>query len=218
MTTLNDARPVVIDHVIGDRGRLAVHLASAEIRLAATDGDRVVVRAPAGKTVPDRVTFEASDDGLTIREKDSSGIVFGRGRRVVQLEIDVPSRAEVTASTVSGWLDAIGLRGEQRYRMTSAELRLRDGAGDIELTTVSGDVQVDLAGPAGLTLKSVSGDAIVRGGRLDALRVTTTSGDVRIDSPLSGRTENRVETLSGDVQLVAATGMRVEARTISGDL
>ena len=47
--TTNQIETPVVDHVIGDRGRLAVQLASAELRLAATDGDRVVVRTPDGK-------------------------------------------------------------------------------------------------------------------------------------------------------------------------
>ncbi|HEY3165574.1 MAG TPA: DUF4097 family beta strand repeat-containing protein [Candidatus Limnocylindrales bacterium] len=217
MTTLKDETVVVIDHVIGDRGRLAVSLASAEIRLAATDGDRVIVRTPAGRNLPERVVVEPTENGLTIRESEP-GLGFGRGRRVVQLEIQAPAQADVTIGTASGWLDAIGLHGDQRYRTVSGDTRLRDVAGAIELSTVSGDAQIDLSGPTDLSLKSVSGDATIRGGRLDALRVGTTSGDVRVDSPLAAATDNTIETLSGDVQLVAMSGMRVEARTVSGDL
>lgn len=218
MTTTNDAGPVVMDHLVGDHGRLAVRLAAAELRLAATDGDRIVVRTPGGRTLSDRVVFETTDDGLTIREKDIFGLTFSLGRKVVQLEIDVPAMAEVSTETASGWLDVHGLTGEQRYRTVSGETRLRDAAGQIELTTVSGDATIELAGATDLGIKSVSGDAVIRGGRLDALRIGTTSGDIRVDSPLVGRSGNKIETLSGDVQLVAAGGMRVEARTVSGDL
>jgi hypothetical protein len=217
MTTTNDAGPVVLEHVIGDRGRLAVSLPSAEIRLAAVGGDRVTVRTPAGRSLPDRVALETTDDGVTIRDRESHGIGFGKGR-VVQLEIEVPAMAEVSISTASGWLDAVGLTGEQRYQTASGETRLRGAAGRIELSTVSGEATIDLDGPTALAIRSVSGDAIVRGGRIDALRIGTTSGDVRIDSPLTGTAENRIETLSGDVQVVAAAGLRVEARTVSGDL
>ena len=164
------------------------------------------------------MVVETTDDGVTIREKEGHGIAFGRGGRVVQLEIDVPRRAEVSVSTASGWLDAVGLVGEQRYRNTSGDVHLRDGGGDIELATVSGDGLIELAGPTELAIKSVSGDVTVRGGRLDALRVATTSGDVRVDSPLTGGTDNRIDTMSGDVAIAAAGGIRVEARTVSGDL
>jgi hypothetical protein len=217
MTTTNDAGTVVIDHAVGDNGRLVVRLAAAELRLGATDGDRIVVRTPEGRTLSERVVFETADDGLTIREKEVFGLTFSRGRKVVQLEIDVPSMAEVSTDTASGWLDVRGLAGEQRYRTVSGETHLRDVTGQVELNTVSGDATIELAGAADLAIKSVSGDAVVRGGRLDALRIGTTSGDIRIDSPLTGP-ENKIETLSGDVEIVAANGLRVEARTVSGDL
>jgi hypothetical protein len=217
-TTTNDAGPVVIDHVIGDRGRLVVRLAAAELRLVATDGDRIVVRTPQGRALPSRVVIEPTDDGLTIREKEASGLAFGLGRRVVQLEIALPAMAEISIDTAGGWLDALGLTGEQRYRTVSGEIRLRQGAGQIELNTVSGDATIELAAAADLAIRSVSGDALVRGGRLEALRIGTTSGDVRVESPLVGTSGNKIETLSGDVELVAAAGMTVEARTVSGDL
>jgi hypothetical protein len=216
-TTTNDLGAVVVDHAIGTRGRLAIHVAAAEIRLAATDGDRVVVRTPNGTSLPGRLVVEAVDGGLTIREKEV-GLSFGLGRRVAQLQVELPAATEVAIDIASGWLDGQGLRGEQRYRLVSAETRLRDVAGQIQLHTVSGDATIELADAADLAVKSVSGDITVRGGRLDALRIGTTSGDVRVDSPLVGRTGNTVETLSGDVELVATAGMRVEARTVSGDL
>jgi hypothetical protein len=218
MTIHNDVGSVLVDHAIGIRGRLAIRLGAAEIRLASTDGDRVSVRTPNGASVPDRVVVETVDGGLTIREKDTLGLSLGLGRKLVQLEVDVPSAAEVAIEIASGWIDGRGLRGEQRYRLVSAETRLRDGAGRIELNTVSGDVTIELADAADLAIKSVSGDVAVRGGRLDGLRIGTTSGDVRVDSPLIARTGNTVETLSGDVAVVAIAGMRVEARTVSGDL
>ncbi len=209
---------VVTDHRIGTQGTVAIRLASAEVRIAGTDGDRVVVRTPDGRSLPDRVVIETTDDGLTVRERDSSGISFGRGVRTVQLEIDVPATAEVGVDTASGWIDVQGIRGPQRYRTAAGEIGLRGVAGRIDVNAVSGDLTVDLVDAAELAIRSVSGDVRISGGRLDSLRVQTTSGDVRVDSPLVGRSGNAVETLSGDVDLVAGEGIRVEARTVSGDL
>jgi hypothetical protein len=218
MTTTNDAAPAVIDHPIGSHGRLAIRLASAELRLVGTDGDAVVVRTPNGAKLSDRILVETVDGGLTIREKEVMGLTFSIGRRVVQLEIEVPATADVTIDTASGWLDAQGLRGDQHYRTVSGETRLGAGSGRIELNTVSGDATIELADTADLAIKSVSGDVSVAGARLSGLRIATTSGDVRVGSPLVGRTGNTIETLSGDVLVVAGSGMRVEARTVSGDL
>lgn len=217
MTTTHD-RAVFAEHAVGATGRVAIRLASAELRLAGTDGDRVTVRSAAGRALPDRVIIEPGDGSLTIREKDFHGLSFRRGQRVVQLEIAVPTRAEVSVDTVSGWLDVVGLSGDQRYRTASAEARLKGAAGRVDLVTVSGDADVELDGSVDLGIKSVSGDIAVRGGRIGALRVSTTTGRVRIESPIVGLTGHTIETLSGDVDIVAGDGVAVEARTVSGDL
>lgn len=216
-TTTSQATALVIDHAIGSHGKLTIRLASAEVRLAAIDGDRLLVRTPDGRALPDRVIVETTDESVSIREKEGISLSFGRGRRTVQLEIDVPVLAAVTIDTASGWLDLQGLRGEQRYRSVSGDIGLRAGAGRIDVSVVSGDVRLDLTDSATIAIKSVSGDVVIAGGRLDALRVQTTSGDVRVDSPLVGRSGNAIETLSGDVDLVG-DGIRVDARTVSGDL
>jgi hypothetical protein len=217
MTTARDAG-AAFEHAIGRRGRLTIHLASAELRLRAGDDDRVIIRTSDGNAFPDRLVIEPVDGGLTIREKDVFGLSFGIGRRTVQLDIQVPAEAELGIDTASGWLEADGLRGEQRFKTTSGEVRLRRASGAIELGVVSGDTTIDLDGAATLTVRSVSGDLEVRGGRIDTLRLATTSGDIRVDSELSSGADHSIETLSGDVELLADGGVRVDARTVSGDL
>jgi hypothetical protein len=216
MTTTSSDAPITLDQTVGPKGRLSVHLASAEIRIAGTSGEHLIVRTPSSGSLPDRVMIETTDDSVAIREHDSP--LFRSGRKVVQLEIQMPAGGQAAVEIASGWLDVQGLTGEQRYRTASGEMRMVGIAGAIELSTVSGDATLELAGPSDLRIKSVSGDVAVSGGRLDALRIGTTSGDVRIDSPLVGRDRHTIETLSGDVSLVAASGIRVEARTVSGDL
>ena len=218
MTTLHDDATILVDHPIGPRGRLAVRLASVELRIVAGDGDRVTVRTPTGRGLPDRVVLETVDGALTIREGEMLGLLFGGGDRTVELEIEVPAEAEIAVDTASGSVQASGLRGEQRYRTASGDLHLIDVAGRIDLNAVSGDATVELSGATDLGVRTVSGDVSVNGGSLTGLRVSTTSGDVRLDSPLTGRSGNTIETLSGDVSVQATDGIRVEARTVSGDL
>jgi putative adhesin len=218
MTTLHDDATILVDHPIGPRGRLAVRLASVELRIAGGGGDRVTVRTPRGRRLPDRVVLETVDGALTIHEKEILGVFVGGGERTVEMEIEVPAEAEIAIDTASGSVEATGLRGEQRYRTASGDLHLIEVAGRIDLNAVSGDAKLELAGAADLGIRTVSGDVSVSGGSLDGARVSTTSGDVRLDSPLTGRTGNTIETLSGDVSVRANDGIRVEARTVSGDL
>jgi hypothetical protein len=217
MTSAGTQTPT-IDHRIGRHGNVAIKLASAELRLFGVDGDRVVVRTPSGRGLPDHVTLETTEAGLTIREREAFGLTLAFGPKTIQLELDVPAEADVSVETASGSLEADGLHGPQRYRTVSGDTTLHDAGGRIELGSVSGDTQIELDGPAELAVKSVSGDVAVSGGSLTSVRVGTTSGDVRIDSPITGRHGNAVDTLSGDVSLVADAGLRVEARTVSGDL
>ncbi|HEX5824947.1 MAG TPA: DUF4097 family beta strand repeat-containing protein [Candidatus Limnocylindrales bacterium] len=217
MTTTN-AAGAAFEHAIGRRGRLTIRLASAELRLRGGDDDRVIIRTPDGQAFPDGLLIEPVDGGLAIREDGGLGLGFGIGRRTVELDIQMPLQGELGIDTASGWIETDGLRGEQRFKTASGEVRLRRAAGTIDLAAVSGDATIDLDGQAALSVHSVSGDVAVRGGRIDRLRVATTSGDIRVDSELSHDAEHAIETLSGDVELVADGGVRVDARTVSGDL
>jgi hypothetical protein len=212
MTTMHDTAALLLDHPIGRRGRVAIRLASAEIRIVGEEGDRATVRTPDGGGLPDRVILETEEGALTIREQEALGTPFGSGRRTIRLEVGVPHAAEIVVDTASGSVDARGLRGEQRYRTASGDLRLVEAAGRIDVNAVSGDAVLELG------IRTVSGDVRVDGGSVDVVRVQTTSGDIRLDSPLTGKTGNTIETLSGDVAVLATAGIRVEARTVSGDL
>src|SRR5262249_41077045 len=81
MTTTRDAT-LLLDHPIGKRGRVAIRLASAEVRLVAEDGDRVSVHA-AGGALPDRVVIEPVDGAVTVRELEDHGLTFGSDRKSV---------------------------------------------------------------------------------------------------------------------------------------
>jgi hypothetical protein len=217
MTTLDDTTPV-ISHAIGRHGAVAIKLASAEIRLTGTDGDQVVVRTLDGRPLPSRVAVETTEGALTIRERERFGLTFALGDKSVQLDVQLPAEADLTVDTASGDIEARELRGDQRYRTASGDTRLDAAAGRIELNSVSGDAVITLAATADLAIRSVSGDVAVSGGELGGLRVGTTSGDIRVDSPIRARTGTQIDTLSGDVSLVADGGMRIDARTVSGDL
>lgn len=70
---------------------------------------------------------------------------------------------------------------------------------------------------AELFVKTVSGDVVINGQLIERIRLTTTSGDIRLVSSL-GAGPHAIETLSGDALIATNSGVRVQARTISGDL
>jgi hypothetical protein len=217
MTTLHDDRTAV-DQPIAPGGRLTVRLPAADVRIVPGAPGIVTVRSLDGRPVPDVVVVEPAADGVSIRLRERFGLTIGRRGRAIALDVAMPLDTELATDLASGDVETRGLRAVQRHRTASGDLRLLDAGGSIEITTVSGDTRIELAAPADLGFRSVSGDLDLTGGRLTALRVSTTSGDVRLGSPLSGAAENAIETMSGDVRIVAVAGIRVEARTVSGDL
>src|SRR3954462_12763459 len=95
MTATTDSSAVLVDHLVGREGRLTIRLASAELRLTASSTDRITVRTADGRTPPDRMTIEALDGELVIREKQHLGVTFDRGGRTIALEIGLPVDAHV---------------------------------------------------------------------------------------------------------------------------
>jgi hypothetical protein len=65
----------------------------------------------------------------------------------------------------------------------------------------------------------VSGDLSIRGDHdLAASRIATTSGDVRLEGRISGPGPFSIETVSGDMILAPTGGVRLEVKTVTGDV
>jgi len=91
-------------------------------------------------------------------------------------------------------------------------------SGSLTIEALSGDVEIDADGPATITARTVSGDLDLRAGSIPELRATTTSGDLHIAGTFDGNGPYVIETVSGDATLAPTAGVRVEARTITGDI
>jgi Putative adhesin len=220
MTTTTNGN-AVLEHAIGARGELNVRTHSGEITVTATDADVARVRDLDGRALGDRFAIEESDGRLSVRAKD--GFVLdlgrGRGRGTVRLAVEVPRQATVSFETASADVRATGLAGEQRYRTASGDLTLLDASGPIALDAVSGDVRIDAIGPVELSGRLVSGDLRIRGGELRTAALATTSGDLHLESVLTGPGPYSVQTVSGDAIVHAATdALRIDAQTVAGDL
>ena len=208
-----------IEHRIGESGTLTVRLADLDVEIVAVGGDVARVRGADGERFPDNLEIDRAADGITIRQQQRIGfdIKLGRGEPASKLAIEVPARTAVNVQTASGDVQAAKLRGPVRLRTTSGDILLVDVAGDVQVETVSGDAAIRLDGPSGLTVKTVSGDTIVDGGRVDHFAYTSTSGDLRLKSEL-GEGPHGIATVSGDATVTTQNGIRVAAQTVTGDL
>lgn len=98
-----------------------------------------------------------------------------------------------------------------RASVASAPVTVDVDLGKVEIKSASGDIDIDRA--RDVIVKSASGDLHV--GRVDrALRVTSASGDVRVEETVSGSMV--VSTASGDVH-IEESDATIEMNTASGD-
>ena len=206
-----------IEHEIGLDGVLEIRVGSGDVRLTGVDGTAVRVRAAHGDTLEGFVV-DRGTGSLSIRsEPDHVGSPW-IGRGGPDLAVEAPRNATLLVDSSSGGITADGFAGEQRYRSTSGDLRLRDVSGRLAVEEVSGDVDATVIGSASLAARTVSGDVAVRAATIRDLGVTTTSGDVRLAGELDGPGPFHIESVSGDAVLALAGDLRVDLRTVAGDL
>jgi putative adhesin len=216
--------PDVVEHVIGPTGALSLRLPAGSVVLRGTDGDSARIRDLDGEPLEDRFQIEREPNRLTLRLRDGIHVDFGglfRGgfrRASTRLEVELPRGANVDVDCASADIAASRLRGEQRYRSASGSIRLTEVSGTVNVESVSGQVAIEADGELQLAGRSVSGDISLRGGRLPSMVLASTSGDIEIDAVLDGQGPYGIQTVSGDVQVQAHGGVRVEGKTVTGQI
>ena len=211
-----------IEHEIGPSGEFSLKLPAGEVELHGGESGTVVVRDLDGHPLEDRFDVERELGQLRIRMRDGAmvGLGFlrgGPGRGRARLRVELPRQTTVEVDTASASIDAKHLVREQRYRSASGEIRIT-GSGTLTIDSVSGNVRLDADGDVELATRVVSGDVTVAGGRLRSAIVTTTSGDVELDSDLTGPGPYGIQTVSGDALVRAGAELKIEARTLTGDI
>ncbi len=219
MTTTTSG--AALEHEIGASGRFHLRQASGSVRIRGVDGGTARARELNGRALAECFQIEAGEGELSLTAPDRFGldIVFGIGRRTsADLELEVPRGATVNLETASAELRGRELLGRTNIRTASGDVTLEALAGTLELDSVSGEVRIVADAALDLRARTISGDLAVRAPRLGRAEIGTTSGDVRLDAELVGGGPFGIETVSGDVTIVGRMGIRVEARTVTGDL
>ena len=179
---------------VASGGRLTVNADRGSIEVRTADHDQVDVKIErkvkrGGKWSVEEVledfaiTFDHSDDGVTIRAKyDQENLrrwSRERNRLRVKVLITVPQRYNVDLKTLGAGIFVEDLEGEVRSQTLGGGLRLgnikgpvwgRTSGGSIKLEGTQGDADVETSG-GGITIGSVEG----------AVEATTSGGSIRID-------------------------------------
>ncbi len=209
-----------LTHDIGADGLLNLRLHDGDVRLRAVDGPTVRVDDRGGHDLDEMFSIDAAGGSLALRSARGSDLITVRqGRRPTpELDVEVPRGATIVVEAVSGDIGADGLLGDQRYRTASGDVVLRAVSGRIRVEAVSGDVDIVATGSSAVAARTVSGDIALRAANLPSLRITSTSGDLRIAGRLVGPGPFSIETVSGDALLAPAGDVRVEMTTVTGDM
>src|SRR5207302_6694717 len=132
--------------------------------------------------------------------------------------VQIPKDSELTVSAVSADVATAGVTGVQRLNTVSGDITAELGGSDLELKSVSGDVELKGHGqPARLHVSTVSGDVHLEHGAGD-LEAGTVSGAMVVS--LDSARSVRARSTSGDLRFEGrlTRGATVDASTVSGDL
>jgi hypothetical protein len=215
-----------------------LHNISGDVRVTATEGDRVEVvgiRRGRGYDEDDvRVDVHEGRDGVTIcalwgaeswcDDRGSHIESHGDGRRhrgSIDFEVRLPRRLKLSANSVSGDVQVSGAGDEVRARSVSGDVRIeRVRAPAVTAASVSGDVDVHieaLTGAGTLKFTSVSGNVDLQLPRsLDAdVTLKTVSGELESDFQLTLQGSMNRRNLNGRI---GRGGRDLVLTTVSGDV
>jgi DUF4097 and DUF4098 domain-containing protein YvlB len=198
-----------------------VFLTSGDVRVRGTDEAHLVIRTRDGRSLDDAVTIEAAPGLVRIRDAAAEfrlGPIRLPSRRSGDLDLEVPRGMTLAVRTLSGDLDATGIRGASRWTTASGDVQLVIETGPVAIETMSGDVVLMGEGSLAVTARTVSGDLRLTAPLLDGLDLASTSGDVRVEGDLRPGAKHVIASVSGDVDLSTGSPVRIETRTIAGDV
>jgi DUF4097 and DUF4098 domain-containing protein YvlB len=222
MKTTSDAGPSSsLEVPIEPGGTVDVNLTSASLTLRGGSGDRVVVRTLDGEPLGDNIRIEAEPGVVRIRDVEGGwkvGPVSISARRSRDIAIDLPRTALVALRTLNGDVVATGIGADSRWSTASGDLRLAVEGGHVQLESMSGDAVLEATGTLTVAARTASGDLHIRGRRFERLDATTTSGDVHVEGDLAQTAPHAITSVSGDVELVTSSPVRLQVQTITGDV
>jgi DUF4097 and DUF4098 domain-containing protein YvlB len=191
---------------------------SVEVQAASCDTtltgnyDAVRVRSASGDvrvdTVAGPLTIETASGDVSVDEARAA-VQVNTASGDIRLDSALgENRVEI--STASGDTEIGSVRGPLTVNGASSDIRVREAAGDVTVSSASGDVTLDHVGAGKVGVSSASGDVRVgiAAGVATWLDLHTLTGDVGTDQvddngPTAGEAtlELRANTVSGDIRL-----------------
>ena len=162
------------------------------------------------------ITFDHSNDGVTISAKHKRGNPWRRNRERNRLQvkflITVPQQYNVDLKTLGGGISVADLEGEIRSQTLGGNLRIgrikgsvwgQAAGGSIEVEGTEGDADVKTAG-GGITIGNVAGKVDTK----------TRGGSIRIDKAMGSV---NAKTYGGSITVEEVMG-NINAKTLGGSV
>jgi hypothetical protein len=203
--------------VAGPPPRIEVRNAAGSVTVEAVEGtEHLAVNVEpldeAAEELLDRVQIDIREGGAGSPARLRVTVPERRLLRTpaFAVRISTPPCAAVRIAVASAHVELAGSLGELEITSASGDIDV-ERAIDVSLRTASGDVHVGSV-EAPSSIASASGD--IRIGRAhNLLKLRTASGDVSVEDAGGATT---IKTASGDVTVGAAAGEAVQAQTASG--
>ncbi len=229
-TSMADA--AVEDHVersfqVSPGGRLTVDSDRGSIEVRTGDRDVVDIKIERkvkknGKWSVEEVlgdfpiTFDHSDDGVTIRAKHNQEILrrWGRERNRLRVKflITVPQRYNVDLKTVGGGISVGDLEGEVRSQTAGGNLQIGKIKGPVWGRTAGGNIEVE--GTEGDADVKTSGGKITIGSVEGAVEAKTAGGSIHIEKATGSV---NAKTAGGSIAVEEVMGS-INAKTVGGSV
>lgn len=182
--------------------------------------ERLDFESKGGRTVIEVVLRRHSQGGstdLTVRAPHESSLYVN----TVSADQNIADiRGALQLQAVSGSIVADSW-GDIEAKTVSGEIEVRgrDGDGAVRATSVSGDIVLNDVGPE-IEIDTVTGDMEVRMDELKRGRIKTTNGDLTLRTRLAADARLDAEAINGDLRFLLASPINAEfdIETFNGDI
>ncbi|MFZ5843391.1 MAG: DUF4097 family beta strand repeat-containing protein [Pseudomonadota bacterium] len=214
------------------KGEVSIEVVRGEVTVIGWDQNKVSVEGTRDDK-SERFIFERQGNLIRIEDEVPNNLNRGDGTRITvkvprgnSLRVDLVSADlkvnDVAGSSklasVSGNLKLEKLGHEVDAESVSGDIELRGAGKDVSVETVSGNIYAHITADR-LEAESISGDIRLRNeGALKRGDFSSVSGDVSIESAITADTDIELESVSGNLELIARgeVNARIEAETGPG--
>jgi len=235
---------IVETYSLESAGKVYLENISGDITVSSWDKNEIEITA----TKRGRRERDLDDATVHIRQIDGNIRIITRHDREFSLfqpssvsvyyEIIVPAKASVKVKSISGDVKVRKIGGFLNVETVSGEIEVRVAENDVQCKSISGDIDLEYVN-GDAELESISGEISIQEieGSVEAgtvsgdieleafsyaeeIEVSSTSGDIELRGELSPGGIYRLDSFSGDTEVVVPSGSDFEfsAKTFSGSI